>query len=92
MFMKRHGLAKLLASLSTQSVKASFLAGGELPIPQVVAQGMQDVTFREYGIRLIVEPVVLKDGRIKTKLSAELSNIDPAVSVAGVPGIFDPTY
>ena len=48
---------------------------------------MQDVTFREYGIRLIVEPVVLKDGRIKTKLSAELSNIDPAVSVAGVPGI-----
>ena len=63
------------------------MAGGELPIPQVVAQGMQDVTFREYGIRLIVEPVVLKDGRIKTKLSAELSNIDPAVSVAGVPGI-----
>ena len=45
------------------------------------------MTFREYGIRLIVEPVVLKDGRIKTKLSAELSNIDPAVSVAGVPGI-----
>ena len=90
MFMKRHGLAKLLANptLSTQSgEKASFLAGGELPIPQVVAQGMQDVTFREYGIRLIVEPVVLKDGRIKTKLSAELSNIDPAVSVAGVPGI-----
>lgn len=90
MFMKRQGLAKLLAhpTLSTQSgEQASFLAGGELPIPQVVAQGMQDVTFREYGIRLVVEPEVLRDGRIKTRISAELSNIDPAVSVSGIPGI-----
>lgn len=88
--MQRRGLAKLLANpvLSTQSgEKATFLAGGELPIPQVVAQGMQDVTFREYGIRLVIQPVVLDDNRIKTQLHAELSNIDPAVSVSGVPGI-----
>ncbi|MDV6315440.1 type II and III secretion system protein family protein [Idiomarina sp. HP20-50] len=90
MLMQRRGLAKLLANpvLSTQSgEKATFLAGGELPIPQVVAQGMQDVTFREYGIKLVIEPVVLDGNRIKTRLHAELSNIDPAVSVAGVPGI-----
>ncbi|MCK7458277.1 type II and III secretion system protein family protein [Idiomarina aminovorans] len=90
MLMQRRGLAKLLANptLSTQSgEKATFLAGGELPIPQVVAQGMQDVTFREYGIKLIIEPVVLNGNRIKTQLHAELSNIDPAVSVSGVPGI-----
>lgn len=90
MLMQRRGLAKLLANpvLSTQSgEKATFLAGGELPIPQVVAQGMQDVTFREYGIRLVIQPVVLDDNRIKTQLHAELSNIDPAVSVSGVPGI-----
>ncbi|MGM0905772.1 MAG: type II and III secretion system protein family protein [Pseudomonadota bacterium] len=90
MLMQRRGLAKLLANptLSTQSgEKATFLAGGELPIPQVVAQGMQDVTFREYGIKLIIEPVVLAGNKIKTQLHAELSNIDPAVSVFGVPGI-----
>jgi len=90
MLMQRRGLAKLLANptLSTQSgEKATFLAGGELPVPQVVAQGMQDVTFREYGIKLIIEPVVLEGNRIKTQLHAELSNIDPAVSVSGVPGI-----
>ncbi len=90
MLMQRRGLAKLLANptLSTQSgEKATFLAGGELPIPQVVAQGMQDVTFREYGIKLIIEPVVLAENKIKTRLHAELSNIDPAVSVSGVPGI-----
>lgn len=90
LLMQRRGLAKLLANpvLSTQSgEKATFLAGGELPIPQVVAQGMQDVTFREYGIRLVIQPIVLDDNRIKTSLHAELSNIDPAVSVSGVPGI-----
>ncbi|MGM0429253.1 MAG: type II and III secretion system protein family protein [Pseudomonadota bacterium] len=90
MLMQRRGLAKLLANptLSTQSgEKATFLAGGELPIPQVVAQGMQDVTFREYGIKLIIEPIVLAGNKIKTRLHAELSNIDPAVSVSGVPGI-----
>jgi pilus assembly protein CpaC len=90
MLMQRRGLAKLLAhpTLSTQSgEKATFLAGGELPIPQVVAQGMQDVTFREYGIKLIIEPIVLAGNKIKTRLHAELSNIDPAVSVSGVPGI-----
>jgi len=90
MLMQRRGLAKLLANpiLSTQSgEKATFLAGGELPIPQVVAQGMQDVTFREYGIKLVIQPVVLDDNRIKTQIHAELSNIDPAVSVSGVPGI-----
>lgn len=90
MLMQRRGLAKLLANpvLSTQSgEKATFLAGGELPIPQVVGQGMQDVTFREYGIKLVIEPVVLGDNKIKTRLHAELSNIDPAVSVSGVPGI-----
>lgn len=31
--------------------------------------------------------MVLDDNRIKTQLHAELSNIDPAVSVSGVPGI-----
>lgn len=88
--MQQRGQAELLASptLSAQSGQsASFLAGGELPIPQVIGQGMQDVTFREYGIKLDIAPEVTATGKIKTQLSAEVSNIDPAVTVAGVPGI-----
>ncbi|RUO77264.1 type II and III secretion system protein family protein [Idiomarina seosinensis] len=88
--LQQQGQAELLASptLSAQSGEsAAFLAGGELPIPQVVAQGMQDVTFREYGIKLNIEPEITATGKIKTQLSAEVSNIDPAVTVAGVPGI-----
>jgi pilus assembly protein CpaC len=48
---------------------------------------MQDVTFRAYGIKLDIAPEVTATGKIKTQLSAEVSNLDPAVSVNGVPGI-----
>ncbi|WP_083405099.1 pilus assembly protein N-terminal domain-containing protein [Idiomarina sp. MD25a] len=88
--LEQQGAAKLLATpvLTTQSGQpASFLAGGEIPIPQVVGQGMQDVSFREYGVRLTIDPVVAAENKITAKLSAEVSNIDPAVEVNGVPGI-----
>ena len=88
--LQQQGHAKLLASptLSAQSGEsAAFLAGGEIPIPQVVAQGMQDVEFREYGIKLSIAPEVTATDKIKTQLSAEVSNLDPAVSINGVPGI-----
>ncbi|MAF75146.1 MAG: hypothetical protein CMF17_04695 [Idiomarinaceae bacterium] len=88
--LEQQGAAKLLATpvLTTQSGQpASFLAGGEIPIPQVVGQGMQDVSFREYGVRLTIEPAVSAESKITAKLSAEVSNIDPAVEVNGVPGI-----
>ena len=48
---------------------------------------MQDVTFRSYGIKLNIAPEITATGKIKTQLSAEVSNLDPAVSVNGVPGI-----
>jgi len=88
--MERRGDARLLAqpNLVAQSGEAAtFLAGGEIPIPQVVAQGLQDVTFREYGIRLNMTPTLRADDSIETVIQAEVSRIDGAVSVNGVPGI-----
>ncbi|WP_127346050.1 type II and III secretion system protein family protein [Pseudidiomarina mangrovi] len=86
----RDGHARLLAepTLSTYSGgEAEFLVGGEFPIPQVLAQGAQDVTFREYGIVLKIAPHMSASGLVKTNLSAEISSIDPALAVNGVPGI-----
>ncbi|RUO65614.1 pilus assembly protein CpaC [Pseudidiomarina planktonica] len=88
--LQRQGRARLLAEprLVTQSGSAArFLAGGEIPLPQVVGQGGQDVSFREYGIRLEITPVLMSDGLLKTSVSAEVSHIDGAVSVNGIPGI-----
>lgn len=66
---------------------ADFLVGGELPIPQMNAQGMTEVTFKPYGIRLAVQPERLQDGSIRTLLNAEISHPDQSVTVQGVPGL-----
>lgn len=88
--LQREGHAELLANpvLSVLSgSSANFLVGGEFPIPQVLAQGMQDVSFRDYGIKLQMRAEQLTDGQIHTELSAEMSSIDPATAVNGIPGL-----
>lgn len=66
---------------------ASFLAGGELPYPVTGNNGQTSVEFKEYGIKLNIHPFVDNDKRIYTKILTEISQIDAAVSVLGVPGI-----
>lgn len=55
---------------------ASFLAGGEFPIP--VPQGNQTVTieFREFGVRLTFTPLVRGGDRIRLKVAPEVSELD----------------
>jgi pilus assembly protein CpaC len=81
-----------LTAFSGQS--ASFLAGGEFPIPiQSGAGGLGAVTIRykEYGVRLMLTPTVLDSKRIFLKVSPEVSEIDftNAVQSGGVavPGL-----
>lgn len=67
--------------------QAAFLAGGEIPVPQITLQGATEVDFKNYGIALQVAPVQLVDGRIRTQVMTELSQPDFAVAVQGVPGL-----
>jgi len=70
---------------------ASFLAGGEFPIPIAQDEGQISITFRQFGVSLAFTPTVLDDGIINLKVAPEVSQIDPtnAVSVGGVavPGL-----
>jgi pilus assembly protein CpaC len=65
---------------------AKFLAGGEVPYPVVNQNGQTSVSFKEYGIKLDVAPVVNQHGLIAAKIGTEVSQIDPSVSVMGSPG------
>ncbi len=59
--------------------EASFLAGGEFPIPIVSgSMGMQTVTiqFKEYGVRLKFLPTVLDSNVVNIKVTAEVSSLD----------------
>ncbi|MEE2025765.1 type II and III secretion system protein family protein [Alkalimonas mucilaginosa] len=88
--LSEKGDARMLAqpNLMTRSGQtASFLAGGEFPISVVSALGSPVVEFKEYGIRLEIEPVVDSANNITSKIMAEVSSLDPSVSIAGVPGM-----
>lgn len=59
--------------------EASFLAGGEFPIPIVSGSaGMQTVTiqFKEFGIKLKFTPHILDSSMIALKVAAEVSSLD----------------
>jgi pilus assembly protein CpaC len=95
------GLARTLAEPSLTAMSgqtASFLAGGEFPIPVVQGGGgggaggnAITIQFKEYGVRLSLTPTVLASSRIALKVSPEVSDLDFAngltLSGATVPAL-----
>jgi pilus assembly protein CpaC len=64
-----------LVALSGQS--ASFLAGGEFPVPVPNGTGDQiTIQYKEYGVRLTLTPTVVGHGRILLKVAPEVSELD----------------
>jgi pilus assembly protein CpaC len=57
---------------------ASFLAGGEFPIPVAQDGGSISVEFKPFGVGLKFTPTVLDNGLINLKLAPEVSEIDTA--------------
>jgi pilus assembly protein CpaC len=56
--------------------EASFLAGGEFPVPIVQgATGTVSVVFKEFGIRLTFRPTIAGD-RIRLRVRPEVSSLD----------------
>jgi pilus assembly protein CpaC len=60
--------------------QASFLAGGEFPVPVVQGGGSSSlamtVEFKEYGVRLNFKPTILDEDHIRLELEPEVSTID----------------
>jgi pilus assembly protein CpaC len=78
------GMVKTLAEptlVALSGETASFLAGGEFPIP--TAQGINgtSVEFKEYGVSLAFTPVVLEGGRISMRVRPEVSELSSAGSI-----------
>lgn len=67
-----------LSALSGQS--ASFLAGGEYPVPVRDDDGNVSVQFKPFGIVLNMTPRVVGDN-INLNLAAEVSHIDPSIGI-----------
>ncbi len=87
---KQKGLARILAEPTITTLsgqEASFLSGGEFPIP--VPQNLNTVTivFKQYGVAVKFLPVVLNSGHINLTLNVSVSELATSNTVTiAVPG------
>ncbi|WP_223824962.1 type II and III secretion system protein family protein [Pseudomonas profundi] len=85
-----HTLAEpSLVSLSGQN--ATFLSGGEFPIPVSNDENGVRVEYKQFGISLSLTPTVVAENRIILKVAPEVSELDFSSGVASagvaVPGL-----
>ncbi|MEO1019929.1 MAG: type II and III secretion system protein family protein, partial [Pseudomonadota bacterium] len=76
--LEREGLITILAQPNLTALSgetASFLAGGEFPIP--IAQDDNEITieFKEFGVSLAFTPTVLNKSRISLRVRPEVSEL-----------------
>ncbi len=77
--LEQKGVARSLAEPNLVALSgdtASFLAGGEYPIPVSGSLGTVSVTYKKYGVGLAFTPTVLSRGLINMKIEPEVSQID----------------
>jgi pilus assembly protein CpaC len=82
--LEEKGLARRLAEPNLVALSgdtASFLAGGEFPIPVQSNLGTVTVEFKKYGVGLAFTPTVLDNSVINIKIEPEVSQLDPTNSV-----------
>ncbi|MEP1230302.1 MAG: type II and III secretion system protein family protein [Litorimonas sp.] len=92
--LEEKGVIRTLAQpnlVSMSGETASFLAGGEFPIPVPSGLGQVGIEYRKFGVGLAFTPTVLDDGVINLQVAPEVSQLDQAsaVNIAGVsvPGL-----
>lgn len=88
-FFEQSGNGRVLASpniLCRSGKEAEFMAGGEFPI-KIVNHKMHDVIWKKYGVFLKVRPLADGRGQMSLQIDTEVSSLDNARSVDGLPGI-----
>jgi pilus assembly protein CpaC len=97
--MESAGVVRTLAEPNLTAISgesATFMAGGEFPIPtgvtcQTTAAGSvgqcaPSIAFKKFGISLNFTPVVLSEGRISLHVMTEVSEVslDNAINISGI--------
>jgi pilus assembly protein CpaC len=91
--LEQKGVARSLAEPNLVALSgdtASFLAGGEYPIPVAGSFGQVTVDYKKYGVGLAFTPTVLGRGLINMKIEPEVSQIDTNHTIAVAAGVSVP--
>ncbi|HKG98842.1 MAG TPA: pilus assembly protein N-terminal domain-containing protein, partial [Pyrinomonadaceae bacterium] len=85
--LQTQGALRALAEpnlIAMNGQEASFLAGGEYPVPVVQGGGERStvtIIFKEYGVRLNFKPTIIDEDHIRLELEPEVSTLDFANGV-----------
>jgi pilus assembly protein CpaC len=87
--LEQKGLARSLAEPNLVALSgdtASFLAGGEYPVPVPSGLGTVSIEYKRYGVGLAFTPTVLGNGLINLRIEPEVSQLDTSrqIQVAGI--------
>jgi len=81
--LRQEGAFRELAEpnlIAMNGAQASFLAGGEFPVPVIQNLGGGDgaitIVWKEYGVRLNFKPTIIDEDHIRLELEPEVSTID----------------
>lgn len=87
--MESRGQGKVLAKpiLAAKSgSEAQFLAGGEFPI-RMISRNTKEVMWKQHGIMLKIKPTVGLNQQINLLITSEISLLDKANAVDGIPAL-----
>ena len=82
--LREDQLAKVLAEPTLVTVNgqpASFLVGGEVPVPVPQSLGTISIEYKKYGTQLNFVPLVLGDGRIRMEVKPRVSELDRSTAL-----------
>jgi pilus assembly protein CpaC len=87
--MEKSGRGQVLASpnlVCRSGGEANFMAGGEIPI-RMMSYSHNQVQWKRHGVLLHFKPLADASGHMTLALAVEVSMVDPAVMIDGVPGL-----
>ncbi|GGB55806.1 type II and III secretion system protein family protein [Henriciella pelagia] len=82
--LEQKGIIRTLAEpnlVARSGETASFLAGGEFPVPVASDKNVITIEFREFGVSLDFTPTILSDSLMSLEVSPEVSQLDPRNSI-----------
>ncbi|WP_415846352.1 type II and III secretion system protein family protein [Stutzerimonas zhaodongensis] len=86
--LQSNGVLEILAEpniTASTGETASFLAGGEVPVPVPVNSDLVGVQYKSYGVSLVFSPTLLPNDRIALQVRPEVSTLmgNASLSVSG---------
>ncbi|MEZ4819602.1 MAG: pilus assembly protein N-terminal domain-containing protein [Bdellovibrionota bacterium] len=89
--MVRKGQAKILSNpklLVRDGKKATFDAGGELPI-RLVSERTADILFKSYGLHIEIDATTDQTDNVFLDIQSRISDLDLSTNIDGLPAIVE---